>query len=79
MKKSAGNDLMRIRGDQGTGNGTRRPPLSGINEELYQEDLYTDYSVEKPVIEPEEGVYNDFSNEPGIDYGYDGTAENSCS
>lgn len=77
MKKSAGNDLMRIRGDQGTGNGTRRPPMSGINEELYQEDLYTDYSVEKPVIEPEEGVYNDFSNEPGIDYGYDGTAEMS--
>ncbi len=67
MKKSAGNDLMRIRGDQASGNGTRRPPQPEINEELYQDDLYTDYSVEKPVIEHDEGEYTDFGAVDSMD------------
>ena len=60
MKKTTGNDLMRIKGNPDAGSGAR-PPLTGIDEELYQEDLYTDYSVEKPVIGPDEGAYTDFS------------------
>lgn len=65
MKKTTGNgnDLMRINGNPDTGNGGARPPLMGINEELYQEDLYTDYSVEKPVIGPDESSYTDYSAE----------------
>ena len=65
MKKTTGNgnDLMRINGNPDTGNGGARPPLMGINEELYREDLYTDYSVEKPVIGPDESSYTDYSAE----------------
>ena len=64
MKKTAGNELMRFNGDQDAGNGgTRKPPLMGIDEELYQEDLFSDYSVEKPEIGPDENLYTDFGED----------------
>ena len=65
MKKTAGNgnDLIRFNGNQSTGYGDAREPLIGIDEELYKEDLYNDYSVQKPDLGPDESVYTDFGGD----------------
>lgn len=67
MKKHAENDLMRIKGYSYSGEGAGQP-LMGTGEELYKEDLYTDYSVDRPVIRNDESTYTDFG-ETEADYG----------
>lgn len=90
MKKTSGNDLMRINGNQGAANGARKP-LVGANETFYGdygESEYEDYSnygteaQANPVTEVEGYFDGDYSvDRPDLagsgyydDYGFSNTA-----